>query len=135
LVCAVLRLPLSGRQILEAVAVTCVVALFLLSVGNISSFYNPRAMNPAKTMKTAAQSRTQALLVLIFPLTLAPVALAYLARYAFDTEWAFFATLALAAGLGVLLYSYSLQSALRAAAERRERIIAALSRGDGPIEN
>jgi len=135
IVCALLRLPLSGRQILEAVAVTCVVALFLLSVGNVSSFYNPRATNPAKSMRSAAQSRTQALLVLVFPLTLAPVAVAYLARYAFDTEWAFFVALALAAGLGVLLYSYSLQSALRAAADRREQIISALSRGEGPIEN
>ena len=135
LVCAVLRLPLSGLQILEAVAVTCVVALFLLSVGNISSFYNPRAMNPTKTMRTAAQSRMQALLVLVFPVTLAPVALAYLARYAFDTEWAFFATLILAAGVGALLYYYSLEAALRAASERREQIITALSRGEGPIEN
>lgn len=135
LVCALLRLPLSGRQILESVAVTCVVALFLLAVGNLSSFYNPRAMNPAKTMRTAAQGRTQALLVLVFPITLAPVALAYLARYAFDTELAFFATLVLAAGLGALLYYYSLQTALKAAAERREQIIGALSHGEGPIEN
>ncbi len=41
LVCALLRLPLSGLQILEAFAVTCVVTLFILAVGNVSSLYNP----------------------------------------------------------------------------------------------
>jgi ABC-2 type transport system permease protein len=134
-VCALLRLPLSGRQILEAVAVTCVITLFILSVGNLSSLYNPRAVNPGKTMKTAAQSRSQALLMLGFPITLVPVALAYLARYAFDTEWAFFGTLLIGGVVGVLVYFYSLQTALKAASDRRELIISALSQGEGPIEN
>jgi ABC-2 type transport system permease protein len=135
LVCAVLRLPLSGLQILEAFAVTCVVTLFILAVGNMSSLYNPRAVNPVKAMKTAASSRAQALLMLAFPITLAPVAFAYLARYAFNTEWAFFGVLIVGGVLGVLVYLYSMQSALRAAANRREQIIRALSSGEGPIES
>lgn len=135
LVCALLRLPLSGLQILEAFAVTCVVTLFVLAVGNFSSLYNPRAVNPVKALKTAAQSRAQALLMLAFPITLIPVALAYLARYAFDTEWAFFGVLVFSFVIGVLVYFYSMQSALKTAADRREQIISALSRGEGPIEN
>lgn len=134
-VCALLRLPLSGLQILEAFAVTCVITLFILAVGNMSSLYNPRAVNPVKAMKTAAQSRAQALLMLGFPLTLLPVALAYLARYAFDTEWAFFGVLLFGGLVGVLAYYFSMQSALRAASDRRERIISALSSGEGPIES
>jgi ABC-2 type transport system permease protein len=135
LVCALLRLPLNGLQVLEAFAVTCVVTLFILAVGNLSSIYNPRAVNPVKAMKTAAQSRSQALLMLAFPVTLAPVALAYLARYAFDTEWAFFGVLICAALVGVLVYLFSMQSALKAAVDRREQIIRSLSSGEGPIEN
>jgi ABC-2 type transport system permease protein len=133
--CALLRLPLSIRQILEALAVICVITLFILAVGNLSSLYNPRAVNPIKTMKTAAQSRSQALLMLGFPITLIPVALAYLARYAFNTEWAFFGTLFIGGVVGVLVYSYSLQTAIKAASDRREQIISALSQGEGPIEN
>jgi ABC-2 type transport system permease protein len=135
LVCALLRLPLTGLQVLEAFAVTCVITLFILAVGNLSSLLNPRAVNPVKTMKTAAQSRSQALLMLAFPITLIPVALAYLARYAFDTEWAFFGVLLLSGVLGVIVYVYSMQSALKAASDRREQIIGALSHGEGPIEN
>jgi hypothetical protein len=67
--------------------------------------------------------------------TLAPVALAYLARYAFDTEWAFFGVLICAALVGVLMYLFSMQSALKAAVDRREQIIRSLSSGEGPIEN
>jgi ABC-2 type transport system permease protein len=135
LVCALLRLPLSGLQILEALTVTCVITLFVLSIGNLSSLYNPRAVNPVKTMKTAAHGRSQAVLMLAFPLTLVPVALAYLARYAFDTEWAFFGVVLFGAVVGVLVYWYSMQSALKAAVDRRERIIGALSQGEGPVES
>ncbi len=134
-VCALLRLPLSGLQILEAFAVTSVITLFTVAVGNMSSLYNPRAVNPVKAMRTAASSRAQALLMLAFPVTLAPVAFAYLARYAFNTEWAFFGVLLFGGMLGVLLYFYSLQSVLKAAVDRREQIITALSSGEGPIEN
>jgi ABC-2 type transport system permease protein len=135
LMCALLRLPLSGLQILEAFAVTSVITLFTLAVGNLSSLYNPRAVNPVKSVKTAASSRASALLMLAFPVTLAPVALAYLARYAFNTEWAFFGVLMFGAVLGVMVYLYSMQSVLKAAVDRREQIIRALSSGEGPIEN
>ena len=73
--------------------------------------------------------------MLAFPLTLVPVVLAYVARYAFDTEWAFFGVLLFEGAVGVLVYFYSMQAALRAAADRREQIISALSSGEGPIEN
>jgi len=63
------------------------------------------------------------------------VVLAYLARYGFNTEWAFFGVLMVGAMVGVLLYFYSMQSALKAAGDRREQIIRALSSGEGPIES
>jgi ABC-2 type transport system permease protein len=134
-VCALLRLPFSGLQVLEALAVTCVVTLFILSIGNLSSFYNPRAVNPVKSFRTGASGRTQAMLMLAFPLALIPVALAYLARYAFDSELALFCVLLVGAGLGTLVYHYSMGSAVRAAEERKERFIATLSQGEGPIES
>jgi ABC-2 type transport system permease protein len=133
LVCALLRLPLSALQILEAVAVTSVVTLLILSIGNLSSLFNPRAVDPTKSFRTAASARTQAMLMLAFPVALIPVALAYLARYAFDSEWAFFGALLGGGALGSMVYVYSLGSAVRASEERRESIITALSRGEGPI--
>src|SRR5579883_1842216 len=62
LVCALLRLPTTPVQVAEALSVGCVLTLFLLSIGNLSSVYNPRPVNPAKSFRTAASGRTQAAL-------------------------------------------------------------------------
>lgn len=135
LVCALLRLRVTGLHVLEAVSVTLVITTFLVAIGNISSLYNPRGVNPGKSFRTAAGARMQALLMLLFPVALAPIALAYLARYAFGSEWAFFGVLLLAALLGGIAYWYSMEAAVKAAEQRKEQIIAALSQGEGLIQS
>jgi len=134
-VCTLLRFPITPLRFFEAIAVTLVIATFLVSIGNVSSLYNPRRVNPDRSFRTASGARIQALLMLLFPISLTPVALAFLARYAFHSEWAFFAVLALAAALGAVVYRFSMHSAVTAAEERREQIIAALSQGEGLIQS
>ena len=73
--------------------------------------------------------------MLTFPLALIPVFLAFLARYAFDSEWAFFGVLLAGLMLGTAVYSYSMSSAVKAADQRKEQIINALGQGEGPIES
>ena len=63
----------------------------------------------------------------------APIALAFLARYAFESETAFFLVLALDAVLGVIVYRLALESAVEAADQMKEKMIAALSTADGPV--
>jgi len=133
LVCALLRLPLAPLKILEAMVVTFVVTLFILSIGNLSSLYNPRAVDPTKSFRTAASARTQAMLMMAFPVALIPIGLAYLARYAFDNQAVFYTILAFAAALGVAIYWMAMESAVAAARNRRETILAELSRGEGPM--
>jgi ABC-2 type transport system permease protein len=77
----------------------------------------------------------QAMLMLLFPVTLTPVALAYLARYAFESEWAFFGVLLLGGALGGVAYWFSMESAVKTAAQRTEQIISALSQGDGLVQS
>jgi ABC-2 type transport system permease protein len=134
-VCTLLRMSITAIQILEALAVSSVVTMFLLSIGNLSSVYNPRSVNPAKSFRSAASGRTQAILMLTFPLALTPVFLAYLARYAFDSEWAFFGVLVAGFLLGCVVYSYSMGSAVKAADQRKEQIMTVLGHGEGPIES
>jgi ABC-2 type transport system permease protein len=73
------------------------------------------------------------MLFAIYPVAFAPVALAYLARYAFDKQAAFYVVLALDAVAALVLYRIGLDSAVQSADRLRERMIAALSAGDGPI--
>ncbi|HME08744.1 MAG TPA: hypothetical protein VKG25_16930 [Bryobacteraceae bacterium] len=133
--CLILRLPFPPMRFAEALAVTLVVSLFLFCIGNLSSIYNPRPVNPGKSFRTSASGRTQALIMLAFPLALAPVALAFGARYAFDSEAAFFGVMLLSMAMGVVVYRISVESALAAADLKKEEIIATLSRTEGPIES
>jgi len=73
------------------------------------------------------------LVFLLFPLTLLPVFLAYLARYAFDSNLAFALILALAAILGAALYGMAMESAVSNVVRQREQFIGELSKGDGPV--
>jgi ABC-2 type transport system permease protein len=73
--------------------------------------------------------------MLTFPLALTPVLLAYLARYAFNSEWAFFGVLLAGLMLGCVVYSYSMASAVKTAEQRKEQIITILGHGEGPIES
>jgi ABC-2 type transport system permease protein len=134
-VCTLLRMSVTPIQVVEALAVTCVVTIFLLAIGNLSSVYNPRSVNPAKSFRSAASGRTQAVLMLTFPLALTPVFLAYLARYAFNSEWALFGVLLAGLMLGGVVYFYSMGSAVKTAELRKEQIMTVLGQGEGPIQS
>lgn len=132
-VCALLRMPLDARRLVEAYSVAGVICIFMLGAGNLLSIYQARAVNPATSFRSGAAGRVQAILFVIYPLAFFPAALAYLARWAFDAEAAFFVVLGLAAIAGLMVYRISLDSAIEAAERLKEKMIAALSVGEGPI--
>ncbi len=128
-----LRVGLVLSQVVEAVLVVGICALYMMAFGNISSVQYPRALTPERVSQGGASGRFQALVFLLYPIALLPVFLAYLARYAFNSETAFAVILALAAAIGAVLYWFGMESALKSIATRRERILAELSRGEGPV--
>jgi ABC-2 type transport system permease protein len=133
IVCSLLRMPLIGRGLAEAYAVALVISIFLLAAGNLISVHQARGVDPAKSFRSSAAGRVQALLLLIYPVASTPAGLAYLARYAFDSEAAFFGVLAFDAVVGLVFYKIALDSAVEAAGRIKEKMIAALSEGVGPI--
>lgn len=130
--CLALRLAISPARILEAYLVAPVASLYMISLGNLSSVHFPRPMNPEQVSRGGAGGRAQGLVFLVYPAALAPVLLAYLARYAFGSEAVFYLVLAFAAVLGAVVYRVSMESAVSAALRRREQIVAALATGQGP---
>jgi ABC-2 type transport system permease protein len=127
------RLNFGGAAIAETVTVVGVCALYLLALGNVSSVQYPRGLNPTRVSQGGASSRFQALVFLLYPLALVPIGLAYLARYALDSTVAFYVALALAAGIGAMVYWIAMESAVTAATVRRERMIGDLTTGEGPL--
>ncbi|HEV2201096.1 MAG TPA: hypothetical protein VGR73_14860 [Bryobacteraceae bacterium] len=133
LVCAVLGLPMDREKLAEAFAVGAVMSMFLLSAGNIQSIRQARGVNPANSFRSGAAGRVQATLLLVYPIIFSPIALAYLARYAFDSEAALFFVLGIDLIIGAVAYRISLQSAVQSAGDLKEQMVAALSTADGPI--
>jgi ABC-2 type transport system permease protein len=131
--CSLLRLGISPGQIAEAFLVTAIAALYLLGIGNLSSVNYPRPMSARRVSAGGGAGRAQGVLFLLYPVALLPVFLAYLARYAFDNQAVFYGILAFAAALGVAIYWMAMDSAVATARNRRETILAELSRGEGPM--
>src|SRR5262249_13512509 len=131
--CLLLRMQPDPHKILEAYLVTPIVALYLLSAGNISSVHVPRPLFGERVAQGGSAGRSHAIFFFVFPPAPPPTLLAYLARDAFDSNVLFVGLLAFAAGLGAVVYWVALDSAVKTAERRREQIITELSRAGGPV--
>jgi ABC-2 type transport system permease protein len=131
----VVRIRIAPGQIAEAFAVTAIVGIYLLAVGNLSSVHFPRAMNPERVSQGGSASRLQALIFVFYPIALLPVFLAFWAQYVFGSQLIFLLILSFAAILGVVVYWIAIESAAGAAIQRREKILMELSRSEGPVAN
>ena len=94
---------------------------------------SPRALNPERVSQGSGGKGMQAFLLLLYPVALIPVLLAYVARYAFSSQAAFALALGFAAAIGGVLYKIGLDSAISAATTHREHLLGELSKGDGPL--
>lgn len=128
-----LRIRFPIAKVPEALACTLLLALFLLAIGNLASVKSPRAADPSSSWRQASAGKVQGLVLLFYPFLLAPVGLAYLARYAFERELAFWLVLASGYAVAAMAYWVALDSAVEIAGKEKERIVAALSAAQGPI--
>ncbi len=132
-VCALLRVRVTVEKVVEAFAVTLLVSLLLVAVGNLMSVRYPRPSDPSSSWRHATNAKGQFLLLVVYPLLGIPVGLAYLARYAFGTQTAFYLALAGGYVVGAITYFVAMESAVEYAGREREATIAALSKGEGPF--
>jgi ABC-2 type transport system permease protein len=123
----------SWGQALETVIVIGICATYLMALGNISSVHYPRSLSPERVSQSGGGNRAQGLVMMLYPVVLLPVILAYIARYAFDSQAAFAVVLSIAAAIAAIFYWLAMESAVKAAFTRRQSIIEELSRGDGPV--
>ena len=130
-----LRMSFAPGQVAETLVVVTICAMYLMALGNISSVRYPRALSPERMGRGGGGgNRGQVLVMLLYPLLLLPVILAYVARYAFSSETAFLAVLAAAAAIGGMLYWLAMESAVQTAAAQRQHILQELCREGGPVE-
>ena len=84
-------------------------------------------------MRTRTGRGAQFLVLLVYPLSLAPAALAYFARWAFTSQLAFYGVLAVMGVIAAVVYSVAMESAVGLAAERQEKMVTQLSEGVSPV--
>jgi ABC-2 type transport system permease protein len=130
---ALLGVPVGVAQLGEAAGCAAVVLPLLWSAGNYISVRSPRPAHPESSMRSRASGGMQAVLVFLYPLTLAPVALAYFARWAFGSPGVFFGVLSVMAGVAWIIYVVALHWAADYAEAHKEHFVAALSAGQGPL--
>ena len=127
------RVNFTFRQAVETFVVIGVCSAYVMALGNLSSVHYPRALTPERVSQSGGGNRAQAMVGMLYPVVLLPVGLAYIARYAFDSEVAFAVVLAVAAIIAAIFYWVAMDSAVKSAAARRQMILEALSQGDGPV--
>ncbi|HWR53036.1 MAG TPA: hypothetical protein VN428_18135 [Bryobacteraceae bacterium] len=135
LVCALLPIGIPRVRIFETVFVMVAFSLYLMATGNLSSVRYARPVDPEHSWARQSGTRFQLYLLFLFPVLMIPVVLAYVARFAFESEWAFWIVLALVAGVGAAFYWVALDSATSTAQRRREQFLARLSEGAGPVSD
>ena len=61
------------------------------------------------------------------------IGFAFLARYAFDSNWVLFAVFGGEFALGLIVYHFATESAIQKGMRGREQVVDALSKGVSPI--
>jgi ABC-2 type transport system permease protein len=135
LFCALLRMPVTVFSVIEAFTVTLVFATYLMSFGNLVSIRYPRPVDPAQSWRSGSVGRAQAFLLLLYPAAAAPIALAFGAGFAFDSQAAFYIVLLIVFLIALLVYSIALESAARTGEANKEFIVMTLSKSEGPASS
>jgi ABC-2 type transport system permease protein len=134
LIGSVVRNSYQLSEFANSVLVMAVVTVFCLGVGNFTSVWMPRPIDPNQSMKTQNNAKASALLLLCLPVVGIPLGLAYLARWAFSAEWAFLLVLAIDFVAGLILYDVLTGSAIQRAERDREKILSILSKQNTLID-
>jgi ABC-2 type transport system permease protein len=121
------------RELLESLATVLVFAAFLLSIGNLTSIRYAKGVDASNPWRGKGSGKAGGWLMLVYVATAPAAVFAHLARYAFESEIAFFAVLASAFFIAVLTYIVTFDSAIESADKDRERFLAALGEGEGVI--
>ena len=132
-VVALVRVPITGFNVISSLIAAAVVGLFFISAGNLSSIIMARPSDPKQTFRKQSGGKMQLWLLLCSLTMFLLLGLAFLAQWAFNSNWALLGVLALEFAIGLVVYRIALDSAVEKGLRDREQLIDALSKGAAPI--
>ena len=130
---AALQISVTPLSFVNAFAASAVVAIFFLSIGNLSSVAIPKPMNPTQTFRKQASGRMQLRLTATSLGMILLLGFAFAAGWALQTNWVLLAVLGFEFLIGIIVYRLATESAVNRGIRERERILDELSRGASPI--
>lgn len=133
IVFAFIPAPFSLTAVAESFAVSAVVCLYVFAIGNLTSVRFPSPIDPEKLGRGVSSRSKNTFAMLLFPIAFLPVGLAYWGAHVFESQLIFFGLLLLAGGIGAIFYWVATDSALEMITGRREQMIQALSKSEGPL--
>ena len=133
LVVTLVRARFTPYSVVAGMAASAVVTVFLLSVGNFTSLNGPRPVDPRQTFKKQGGAKMQLWLLSCSLGMFLLIGFAFLARYAFHSDWVLLALLAFEFVIGLVIYKFSTASAVQKGLRERERIVEALSKSGSPV--
>ena len=132
-VVTLIRIPITGFNVISALIAAAVVGLFFISAGNLSSIIVARPSDPKQTFRKQAGGRMQLWFLLCSLVMFVLLGSAFLAQWALDSNWALLGVLAVEFVIGLIVYHVALDSAVERGLREREQLIDALSKGSAPI--
>jgi ABC-2 type transport system permease protein len=132
-VVALVRIPITGFNVISALIAAAVVGLFFISAGNLSSITMARPSDPKQTFRKQSGGKMQLWLLLCSLAMFVLLGSAFLAQWALDSSWALIGVLAVEFIIGLIVYRVALDSAVERGLRDREKLIDALSKGSAPI--
>lgn len=132
-VVALIRIPLTGFNVISALIAASVVGLFFISAGNLSSITMARPSDPKQTFRKQSGGKMQLWLLLCSLGMFVLLGSAFLAQWALDSHWALLGMLMIEFVIGLIVYRVALDSAVERGLRDREQLIDALSKGSNPI--
>jgi ABC-2 type transport system permease protein len=127
------RIPVTGFNVVSAIIAAAVVGLFFLSAGNLSSIAMARPSDPKQTFRKQSGGKMQLWLLLCSLGMFLLLGSAFLAQWALNSNWALLGVLAIEFVIGLIVYRVALDSAVERGLRDREQLIDALSKGSAPI--
>jgi len=125
----VLHASITPAGVLGSIFLTVILTLFLLACGNLTSVIIPRAIDPNEAFRNQNAGKATLWLLICFIVMAIPVGLAFLARWAFRSDWVFLLVLCGDLIVGLIVYKIATESAVARAESRREQFLEALSQG------
>ncbi|MGI8961621.1 MAG: hypothetical protein ACR2IV_18035 [Bryobacteraceae bacterium] len=132
-IAAVLHVSITLPSLVNAFAASAVVAIFFLSIGNLSSVAIPKPMDPIQTFRKQASGRMQLRLTATSLGMFLLLGFAFAAGWALQADWALLGVLGFEFLIGLIVYRLATESAVARGTRERERILDELSKGASPI--